>query len=290
MTTNLPAHSSRPAWSGETGLQVGHMTYLNSEVFYLKLPKDSCELVAMPPRAMAAAVERGELAAGPLPIAEVFRLGGSVRSLGNLGVASDGPANSVFLFAHDPIEGLSGKRIAVTSHTATSIQLLRILFADLWGVRGHEFVSTAESNDAALWIGDPALQRRSSGEYAYRYDLGSAWKQLTGLPFVFAEWVIRTDVPRNQADRFEWALVSATQAGINSFDEISRARASGAMSVSDVAEYVVNFTYFLGPNERRGQQEFERRLGALPEWRPPVPEVEPGSSNSPQKKEVIPTP
>lgn len=286
MTSN---QSARPAWSGESGhprLKVGHMTYLNSEVFYRKLPEDSCQLTAMPPRAMAAAVERGELAAGPLPIAEVFRLGNLVRSLGNLGVASDGPANSVFMFSHMPVEKLSGKRIAVTSHTSTSIQLLRILFAELWDVSGHEFIPTDEDHAAALWIGDPALELRSSGEYAYRYDLGTAWRDLTGLPFVFAEWVIRTDVPRDQADRFERLLTKATREGMNSIEEISRLRASRDMPESDVADYVCNFTYFLGTKERKGQQEFKRRLDALPAWRPPALEIEP---NEPAKQEEIPS-
>ncbi len=287
MTTN---QSSRPAWLGESGLRVGHMTYLNSEVFYRKLPGDSCDLVAMPPRAMAAAVDRGELAAGPLPIAEVFRLGDSVRSLGNLGVACDGPANSVFLFSHVPVEELSGKRIAVTSHTASSIQLLRVLFAELWDVAGHTFVPTSGTHDAALWIGDQALERRASGEYACRYDLGTAWKDLTALPFVFAEWVIRADVPGDQADRFERLLVSATQDGTNSFEEISRVRAGGAMSRSDVMDYVSNFTYFLGPEERRGQREFKRRLGALPEWRPSAPENDCVGLGEQAKQEVVPSP
>ncbi len=263
------------------------MTYLNSEVFYRHLPEGSCQLIAMPPRAMAEAVERGELAAGPLPIVEVFRLGNSVRSLADLGVASNGPATSVLLFSHIPVEELGGKRIAVTSHTATSIQLLRILFAELWDVSGHEFVPTCENHDAALWIGDQALERRSSGLYADQYDLGVAWKDLTGLPFVFAEWVIRTDVPRDQADQLERLLVNATRAGMNSLDEISRARAIQSMPESDVAEYVRNFTYFLGPEERKGQREFERRLSELPAWRPPAPGRGP---TEPAKREVIPTP
>jgi chorismate dehydratase len=247
------------------------MTYLNSEVFYRHLPEESCELVAMPPRAMAAAVDRGDLAAGPLPTAEVFRLGDAVRPLGNLGVASDGSANSVFLFSHLPVDKLNGKRIAVTTHTATSIQLLRVLFADLWNVSGHEFVRTDESHDAALWIGDPALERRSSGQYPYRYDLGRSWKGLTGLPFVFAEWVIRADVPRERANQLERLVSQATQAGTDFFSvlKISRERATPGMSESDVADYIRAFTYFLGPRERRGQQEFRRRLELLPEWRPP---------------------
>ena len=283
MTTNRP-----DVGSGSDRLKIGHMTYLNSEVFYRNLPKDSCELVAMPPRAMAATVELGELHGGPLPIAEVIRLGAQVRSLGNIGVASDGPAQSVFLFSHLSVDELSGKRIAVTSHTATSIQLLRVLFADLWNVAGHEFVETSDSHDAALWIGDPALERRSSGEYEYQYDLGSAWKTLTGLPFVFAEWVIRTDVSNDKSDRLERFLIAATSEGMNSTLEIGIDRSSSFMSESDVAEYVGNFTYFLGPKERQGQDEFQLRLSALPTWRPPTAVIEmPAISTN---HEVIPTP
>lgn len=271
MSTNRSVPTDQLIEPGSSGLRVGHMTYLNSEVFYRHLPEESCELVAMPPRAMAAAVDRGGLAAGPLPTAEVFRLGDAVRPLGNLGVASDGSANSVFLFSHLPVDKLNGKRIAVTTHTATSIQLLRVLFADLWNVSGHEFVRTDESHDAALWIGDPALERRSSGQYPYRYDLGRSWKGLTGLPFVFAEWVIRADVPRERANQLERLVSQATQAGTDFFSvlKISRERATPGMSESDVADYIRAFTYFLGPRERRGQQEFRRRLELLPEWRPP---------------------
>jgi chorismate dehydratase len=264
------------------------MTYLNSEVFYRHLPEGSCELVAMPPRAMAASVERGELVAGPLPTAEVFRLGDTVRPLGNLGVASDGRANSVLLFSHLPVDRLSGKRIAVTTHTATSIQLLRVLFADLWNVSGHEFVRTDEAHDAALWIGDPALERRSAGQYPYQYDLGRSWKDLTGLPFVFAKWVIRADVPREKANQLERLIVRATQAGTDYFSvlKISRERATPGMSESDIADYIRAFTYFLGPRERRGQQEFRQRLELLPEWRPPSPDDVPAE---PAKHVVIPT-
>ncbi|MDE0592721.1 MAG: menaquinone biosynthesis protein [Dehalococcoidia bacterium] len=251
-------------------LRVGHMTYLNSEVFYRKLPTDSCELIALPPRAMAAAVESGELHAGPLPIAEVLRIGEKVQSLGDMGVACDGAALSVFLFSNIPVEELSGSNIAVTTHTATSIQLLRVLFADLWNVNNHRFVEMSDAHDATLIIGDPALEKLALGEYPYYYDLGSAWKTLTGLPFVFAEWVVRIDAPEAVREKFEHVLIESTSTGMNSIDEIVRIRANETMSKSDVETYVRNFTYFLGPYERAGQHEFKVRLNKLPEWRPAV--------------------
>jgi chorismate dehydratase len=265
------------------------MTYLNSEVFYRKLPIGSCDLVAMSPRTMAEAVERGRLAAGPLPSAAVIRLGGLVRSLGNLGVASHGAAMSVLLFSHVPVDQLCGKRIAITSHTVTSVQLLRVLFADLWRVSGHRFVETTDGHDAVLWIGDLALARRDSSEYQYRYDLGDAWKDLTGLPFVFAEWVVGTEIPKPEADRFEQKLIQATYDGLRSVDEIIRARTIHHMSDSDVSEYVQNFTYFLGSEERAGQREFDRRLNSLSGWRQQGYKLELGV-DEPTTEEVISAP
>ena len=67
----------------------------------------------MPPRAMASAVERGELQAGPLPVVEVFRLGDTVRPLGDIGVAATGPATSVLLFSRRPVERLAGGRVGL---------------------------------------------------------------------------------------------------------------------------------------------------------------------------------
>ena len=78
------------------------MPYLNSAVFYQFLPEGPWQLTDMPPRAMAGAVERGDLQAGPLPVAEVFRLGNTLRPLGDIGVAATGPATSVLLLSQPP--------------------------------------------------------------------------------------------------------------------------------------------------------------------------------------------
>jgi chorismate dehydratase len=244
------------------------MTYLNSEVFYRYLPEDACELVPMPPRAMAAAVERGELDAGPLPTAEVIRLGAKVRSLGDLCVAASDQALSVLLFSRRPAIDLDGATIGVTSHTATSIQLLRVLFADHWRVSPGDYVSLEDDHDAALVIGDPALRERSQGRYPFVYDLGEEWKRLTRLPFVYALWVIRADSPRELTEAFERTLLTATERGIRSAGEIGRARATDFMDESATEHYVRNFTYRLGPSEQQAIDEFGNRLSKLPSWRP----------------------
>ena len=248
------------------------MTYLNSEVFYRYLPPESCELVPLPPRAMAESVEKGVLDAGPLPIAEIHRLGNKVNSIGNLGVAANGPAQSVFLFSEIPPDELAGSRIGVTKHTATSVQLLRVLLNDLWNVKYYDLVELDESPDASLIIGDPALRELKTSTHKYVTDLGVAWNELTSLPFVFAEWVIRSEIDPKIRDEFESALAAATQTGIANFDQIATARANDMMSHSEVQTYVSNFVYELSEAERSGQREFADRLAQLPEWRPSAAE------------------
>ena len=91
---------------------------------------------------------------------------------------------------------------------------------------------------------------------------------LTDKPFVFAEWVVRNDVPVQQAYELETQLLKATKDGLRNIDEISRFRANHFLTELDVSDYVRNFSYFLGENERYGQMDFQRRLDQLPAWRP----------------------
>ena len=245
------------------------MPYLNSEVFYRAMPPEACELVTARPRAMAAAVERGEIDGGPLPVAEVFRLGSSVAPVADLGVACHGPALSVLLLSDTPVRELDGERIAVTEDTATSVQLLRVLCRDLWHIE-PELVPQEESASARLVIGDEANRLKRQSNSVYTFDLAEEWYSLTHLPFVFAVWVLRTDVPLERRESFEQALTDSYCAGRQMVNEIAAARATGFMDEQETAAYVRHFTYTIGDAEKRGMEEFRQRLSSLPEWRPPI--------------------
>jgi Predicted periplasmic solute-binding protein len=54
----------------------------------------------------------------------------------------------------------------------------------------------AGSSRARLIIGDQAISFRQNHADAFQFwDLGEQWKKLTGLPFVYALWLIRPEVP-----------------------------------------------------------------------------------------------
>jgi chorismate dehydratase len=116
-------------------------------------------------------------------------------------VAADGPVYSVFV-AHDaPLAELD--EIALDPASNTSVNLLRCLLAER-GLRprlidaGSETI--ARGKRGQLLIGDQAIRFRQQhrGEVQV-WDLGAAWHELTGLPFVFALWLVRPEVHAAQA-------------------------------------------------------------------------------------------
>ena len=246
------------------------MPYLNSAAFYVRLEGDWFDLVELPPRNMAAAMQNGELDAGPLPIAEVIRMKGDVVE-GGLGVATDGPARSVLLFSDVPVAELSGKSVAVTGHTSTSVQLLRILINDHWRVNDVSLLGPGGDCEAELLIGDPALMKVYQGdERSFVYDLSFEWKQMTGLPFVFAQWVARGDATKPELGRFAETLHRSFNYGMSHLPEIADRVSIPGMTPSDVMTYIGGFTYLLGDAEFAAIEEFEKRLSTVPDWRPAV--------------------
>ena len=184
-------------------------------------------------------------------------------------MASDGPARSVLLFSDVPVEEMSGKSVAVTGHTSTSVQLLRILFADHWDASDVKLLGPDEDCVAELLIGDAALKKVYGDEKPrFFYDLSFEWKRLTGLPFVFARWVAKGDANTPELGRFAETLHRSFSFGMSNIDEIAARKPIANMPSEDVKTYLRSFTYELGDTELAAIDEFQSRLSALPDWRP----------------------
>lgn len=252
------------------------MPYLNSDVFYHALPEGSCQLANLPPRAMAGALERGELDAGPLAVADVLRLGDEVRPLADLCVATKRRSVSILLFSSRDVGDLDGARVGITDHTSSSLQLLRILFAERWGVEPAEYALPDSQCDALLLIGDPALQKRHGIDgFPHVYDLGSEWFDHTGgMPFVYARWVARSDSDAAEVTAFERALVSAYEEGMRRLPEIAGGRPELGMSAAEKLTYLCGFAYRIGSTEELAVERFSQSLARLPAWRPETASAE----------------
>ncbi|HSH24649.1 MAG TPA: menaquinone biosynthesis protein, partial [Massilibacterium sp.] len=105
------------------------------------------------------------------------------------------------LFSKRPITQLEGKKIALTSSSATSVALLKIILQTFLNVQTEyevmkpNFYEMMKEHDACLLIGDDAIRMKweQPGDI-YRYDLGELWYQHTGYPMTYAVFAIRNEL------------------------------------------------------------------------------------------------
>jgi chorismate dehydratase len=184
--------------------------------------------------------------------------------LGDFGIAVKNQARSVLLFSKQPIETLSGKKIGVTGESSTSVRLLRILLARRFNVEQVQYVSTNELDcDAILLIGDAALNNRRGLPSCSRvYDLAALWKEWTGLPFVFARWIVRRDLNGEALVLLHALLTQSLERGMKRIDEIAARRTDLSMTVEEVRQYLLGFNYVFGAEEKGAIELFRSYLDA----------------------------
>jgi len=237
-------------------LRLGCIPYLNCEPFFAHLA--GFERHRVTPREFGQAVARGSLDAGPLSLADYLRLQGALAPL-PFGIATSGPARSVLLFSDRPLPELGGAVIGVTSETATSVEILRLLLTLKYAAVPRAWVGPDEACDAVLLIGDAAIRALASGpRFAHVADLGSEWTDWTGLPCVFARWGVRASVPAAERLALERALDAALERALDDLAGIAARRRDTGFSDAEVIAYLKGFTYRLGPEEEKAIAEFSR--------------------------------
>ena len=245
-------------------IRVGRIPFLNSEPFYYKLVRDDIELITLVPAALTRAAEAGEIDAGPLPLADYFRLQDNFKQLAQFCICTVGKSRSVLLYSKRPIQNLDGAVVGITDQSSTAKSLLKVLFTLRFEVKPASYVSLNEPNDAFLLIGDDALRRRYGvPSYPYRYDLGEEWNRWTQMPFVYAVWVIRRDISPQRATYLENVLYSCIDEGLEHLYVIGEMRADVLMSARDLVEYFQGLRYWAGVSEQKAMQRFKGYLDSL---------------------------
>jgi chorismate dehydratase len=129
------------------------------------------------------------------------------------GIGCDGPTLTVRLFSSRPIEETTVLACDPDSHT--SVALARIILAERHNLRPKVIDlrdATGAAGEVRLLIGDKVVCEEPAG-LEHQLDLGHAWKELTGLPFLFAVWMARRgvelrDLPQRLADAWPAGLAN----------------------------------------------------------------------------------
>jgi chorismate dehydratase len=245
-------------------LKVGRLPYLSCEPFYFAMEPRGITLHDVVPSALASAVATGELDAAPMPLADCFRLEAQCRYLSGFCLATVRKAGSVALHSRRPIQDLSAARIGIPDEAATSFRLLQVVLVLKYQVQSVTYVTLADPCDAFLLIGNEGLRQRGGvQDYPHIYDLGEAWYQWTGLPFVFARWLVRQDVDRKEVAVLEDAMYVGLQDWADGLFRSSTARDDLLMHPRDVLEYTQGIRYFIGVTEQRSIDLFRQHLAQL---------------------------
>jgi len=224
-------------------IRVGAVSYLNTKPliygFERGMMKDNVDLIIDYPSNIAKALLNDTIDIGLVPVAVLPQMK-EHYIVSDYCIGSDGDVASVCLFSEVPLNEI--KTILLDYQSRTSVALLKIIAKEFWKIDPEfkstdaEFRSKIEGTTAAVVIGDRALEQRKKS--AYIYDLGTAWKEYTGLPFVFAAWVSN----KKLSGDFIAAFNKTNAFGLNNIDEIVAMR---QYKVFDLKQYYTQHIKFV---------------------------------------------
>lgn len=205
------------------------------------------------PAVCADKVINGTADIGLIPVFEMHRIK-NYNIVSNLCIGANDHVKTVILASDVPVEDLSD--IYLDYQSRTSVVLVKVLAKKHWKIEptwicaseGFETTTVAGKTGAVI-IGDRTFTVQSK----YTYDLAHEWKQLTGMPFVFAAWVANKHIDESFKERFNKALTFGIQ---HVEDAVSHFKKSLVPNV-DIVDYLThNINYNLDDPKRCAMELF----------------------------------
>ncbi len=244
-----------------TALRLGAVSYLNTKplIYGLDAIPEQFDVRFDVPAVCAMLLHEGRVDLGLIPAIEYLRGAEDYWIVPDVAIASDGDVASVAVFSKVPIAQVRSLALDVSSRTSAA--LTRILCAKRWGIApaftpsAPDLDTMLATADAALVIGDPALEIDAAARGLVKYDLGGEWRALTGLPFVYAMWTGRQGAvsPAQCA-----ALLAARRQGEANLPRLAQVAGDGdaAREARSLVYLRDNLKYGLGDREAAGLRRF----------------------------------
>lgn len=244
-------------------IRIGAVSYLNTRPLLYGFRRsglmERVDLVEAYPARVAAMLLNDEVDVGLVPVAIIPLLQES-HIITDYCIGADGEVASVGIFSELPLEQVD--KVLLDYQSRTSVNLARVMLKEYWKKSPvledarEDFRSHIKGTTAGVVIGDRALEQLQISPYYY--DLGTAWKQHTGLPFVFAAWVANKVLPEDFQDAFN----RANAYGISHMEEV--VASEKLYPVYDLMDYYTrNISYQLDDRKRQGLALFLQKLKEL---------------------------
>lgn len=237
-------------------IKVGVVNYLNTKPLVYGLEREpissQIELIGNYPSRLADMLLNNEIDIGLVPVAVLPKLK-EYHIVSDYCIGTEGEIASVALFSEVPMHEI--ERVLLDYQSQTSVALLKFLMKEYWGISPEMVTATNEEyrnqitgTTAGLVIGDRAFEQRKISTFIY--DLGSEWRKITGLPFVFAVWVST----KKLHDDFIKLFDDANAVGLQHINEIV---AATPFDLYDLKKYYeLHLSYPLDAKKREGLSYF----------------------------------
>jgi len=232
--------------------RIGSVPHLNVHPLIYGIKQ---EMTFCTPAQLADAMHRRQFDVGLVPVAEVL-LHDQYDIVDGIGVISFGEVRSAFLVHQVPLQEI--RSVSIDPASRSTVWLLRVLFAERFGST-PQFHPRARNCEATLVFGDEAVQRLASHPEEQRLDLGAAWTEWTGLPFLYAVWAVQ----RGIADTT--LVAKLRQAKTNGLAHLDEIIAQSAIATPEIRrDYLTRcIRYDLDDTAKRGLQKFQDYLVKL---------------------------
>ena len=208
--------------------RVGHINFLNVLPLTYSYKHGFSEglfLTYAVPSKLNSDIKNAQLDISPISSIEYARQSENLLLLPNICIRADCDVQSIVLVSKKPIEHIQNDRIILTSKSATSHCLLKIILSEGYGASPiYEIENISAENPipadttASLLIGDDALYNYlNTPEHLYCYDIGKEWHKLTGHSMVYAVWVVRKEFANESSELVKFAynkIISGMQHGM----------------------------------------------------------------------------
>lgn len=244
-------------------IRVASVSYLNAKPMLYGIRHHAIgseiTLVVDYPAKIAQMLINDEVDVGLIPVAATAKLD-EWHVVGDYCIGSEGAVASVCIFSEVPMEEI--ETVLLDYQSRTSVNLARILLKEYWkkevrlvDASGEDYRKQIRGTTAGVVIGDRALEQRLHSSYIY--DLGQAWKEHTGLPFVFAAWIANKKLP----EAFEQKFNEANRQGLLQIEQVV---AENPYSVYDLKAYYTRCISFeLTEQKKKGMTLFLEKLRNL---------------------------
>lgn len=244
-------------------IRITAVSYLNTKPLLYGLLKselaDQIDLHLDIPSECARKLKDGEVDLGLVPVAIIPELT-DARIISDYCIGTVGTVKTVAIYGDCPLEEMT--RIYLDYHSRTSVALTRLLLKEFWKLEPElipapvNYETMIGGQTGGLVIGDRTIGLEE--KFSYVYDLGEAWMQYTGLPFVFAAWVATKNIDKDFLTAFNHAL----QRGVAEIPQLMYLLPS-PHSKFDLKEYFTHFiSYELDDPKRKALSLFLQSLGS----------------------------